>query len=82
MVVVTVMQSDGYHRSPGLPTHNQRREVDPEHSRSLTAEQELLKEVGLDEGVGLHTLGLLHRHLQTVATDEACGHLQLRAPRN
>ena len=36
---------------------------------------ELLEERGLDEGVGLHTLGLLHSHLETIATDEACSTL-------
>lgn len=34
-------------------------------------EGELLKERRLDESISLHTLGLLHCHLQTIATDEA-----------
>ena len=31
----------------------------------------MLEETGLDEGIGLHTLGLLHSDLHTVHGDEA-----------
>ena len=38
-------------------------------------EGELLEERRLSEGIGLNALGLLHGHLKTIATDEACSTL-------
>ena len=56
-------------------TYNEYAKVDPEGSGGVVGELELLEQTGLDEGVGLHTLGLLNSHLQAIAADEARGNL-------
>ena len=56
-------------------THNEGHQVDLKNGWRLSSKREVLKKAGLDEGVGLHTLGLLHGDLYAVGTDEACGFL-------
>ena len=56
-------------------TYNEYAEVDSEGSGGMVGELELLEQRGLNEGIGLHTFGLFHSHLQSVAADEACGNL-------
>ena len=58
-----------------IRTYNEYTEVDPECHGGVVGKLELLKQIGLDEGVGLHTLGLLSSHLQAIAADEARGNL-------
>lgn len=58
-----------------INTYNEYVEVDSECHGGVVGEGELLEESGLDEGVGLDTLGLLHGHLHTIAADETCGTL-------
>ena len=59
-------------------THNESSEVNLENSRRVSREEELLEEVGLDERIGLHTLGLLYRHFQPITAEKTSGHLQKR----
>ena len=57
-------------------THNEYGEVDPEDYWWAVGECKLLEEGGLYEGIGLDALGLLHSHLEAIATDETGGTLQ------
>ena len=51
-------------------TYDESSEVQTEDVWRTGEEGELLEEGGLDKGVGLNTLGLLHGDLQPVAADE------------
>ena len=51
-------------------TYDESSEVQTEDIWCAGEEGELLEEGGLDKGVGLNTLGLLHGDLQPVAADE------------
>ena len=44
----------------------------------MVSEGEVLEEGGLDEGIGLNTLGLLHCYLETITADETRGSLKHR----
>lgn len=54
-----------------IETLNKSREVDSEGQGRFLPEYKLLEEAGLDERVGLDALGLLHRHLEPLATQKA-----------
>ena len=64
--------------SKDVETFDECGEVDFEGKGGLTTEDKLLEEAGLDVGVCLDTLGLLHDHLQTVAAQKTCTHLLQR----
>lgn len=51
------------------------RQVDLEGERAISTVRKLLEETGLDERIGLDALGLLHRHFQTLTTQETRTHL-------
>ena len=51
------------------------RQVDLEGERAISTVRKLLEETGLDERIGLDALGLLHRHFETLTTQETRTHL-------
>lgn len=75
IIVSAVLYTLWMHVYHIICTYNEGHQVDLKNGWRLSSKREVLKKAGLDEGVGLHTLGLLHGDLYAVGTDEACGFL-------
>ena len=58
-------------------TLNESGQVYLEGEGGITAIDKLLEEAGLDERIGLYTLGLLHRHFEPLGAHETRTHLQI-----